>query len=85
MKPGQGWVAAEVRDSNSEPAALVAEGGVKVTQDWAAFGDAWWRPSVGEYGGDVAARYKGNIDIYAGAQANTQGDWQASAGVKWRF
>jgi hypothetical protein len=58
---------------------------VKATQDLAVYGDAWWRPSVGEYGGDVGARYKNNLDIYAGGQADMQGDYQVSAGLKWRF
>jgi hypothetical protein len=63
----------------------VAEGGLKINPLWAAYGDAWVRPTAGQYGGDIGARYKSKLDLFAGGQSNTKGEWQATAGIKLRF
>jgi hypothetical protein len=85
LKPGAGWLAANLNASNDQPVAVVVEGGVKISPNWAAYGDAWLRPTVGEFGTEVGARYKSNLDLFVGAQGNTHGDWGANAGVRWSF
>ena len=54
--------------------------------DWALYADVWGQPSVGRYGADVAARYKGHLDIYAGGLVDARSHtWEASAGVRYHF
>jgi hypothetical protein len=85
LKPGSGWVAAEVRAESDVPLAVTVEGGMKLNPDWSAYGDVWVQPTQGKAGADAALRYKYSIDIDAGGAADRQGNWEAQAGVKWRF
>ena len=85
LAPGRGWLAADIRVTDEKPVEIIGEAGIKATKDLALYADAWVRPTVGQYGGDLGARIKQNLDLYLSGEANTRGDWQASAGVKWRF
>lgn len=85
LKPGAGWLAANIRAADDEPLAAVVEGGTKLSPNWAAYGDVWARPTVGQYGADVGARYKSRLDIFAGGQTDFRGDWEANAGVRLNF
>lgn len=58
---------------------------MKIHPDLAAYGAAWVQPTEGKAGADVGVRIKDNFDVFAGGAADTQGNWNAQAGVKWRF
>jgi hypothetical protein len=85
LKPGAGWLAANIRDSNDAPASVVVEAGAKLNPNWAAYGDVWAQPTVGQYGAEAGARYKSKLDLFAGAQADLHGDWEANAGLRLNF
>lgn len=65
--------------------AASVEAGMKLSPEWSAFGKVWAQPTEGRYGGDVGARFKNNLDLFAGGWGDTSGNYGAQAGVKWRF
>lgn len=79
-------MAAEGLAREDLPFSVVVEAGWKPTLDWALYADVWGQPTAGRYGTDVAARYKGSLDIYAGALIDAYtGSWEASAGLKYHY
>lgn len=85
LKPGSGWVAADVRVESDVPLSVSVEAGLKLSEDWSAYGDVWVQPTEKRAGGDVAARFKENLDIFAGGSAGLDGTWDVGAGVRWKF
>lgn len=58
---------------------------MKLTPDWALWGDAWAQPTIGRVGGDVGARFKDNVDIYAGGWADFDGRYAGEVGVRYHW
>jgi hypothetical protein len=85
LAPHQGWVAAEIRKESDSPLYALLEAGYKISPDWAVYGDAWVAPFEGRAGADVAARFRKNLDLYAGGWADTSGTYSAEVGVKYHF
>lgn len=83
---GHGWVAADVRGSVTKQFEFIAEVGYKPMVDLNLYADAWAHPAVSQYGADIAAQYKGNLEVFASGWVDSkERDSGADAGVRWRF
>jgi hypothetical protein len=85
MDVGKGWVGANIQAIPNTPLGLAIEAGYKATDDLALYGSLWNQPFVGNVGVNAGARYKRNLDLYAGSWIGTSGNYGAEAGFRWRF
>jgi hypothetical protein len=85
LKPGHGWVTANVEATSDAPLLIKAEAGMKFTPDLAGYTDAWAQPTTGRYGADAGLRVRDNLDIFAGGYADTSGEYGVQAGIKYTF
>lgn len=74
-----------MKASADAPLSIGVDAGTRLNKDLVLFGDAWVRPTVGQFGADGGLRVKGNLDLFAGGWADTKGAYSAHAGMKWRF
>lgn len=86
LKPGSGWVAADVQIANDKPFAVSVEAAKRVSTSVVLWGDAWVQPTQKRVGADVGARIHDNLDLFAGGWSSFDGSgYAAQAGVKLRF
>lgn len=78
-------MSAELQAKNDIPLTALLTVGYKPTVNTAVFGDVWYQPTRATMGADIAARYKENLDVYAGGWIDGKGGYGAEVGTKFRF